>query len=114
LAGEPEIVAHFSNAHPFKSVFANLSFRDGPARVRLARGDVKGAIEIYRRLIRPDISQKWTSALEPRYVLELARLLEKTGDTEGSREQYRYFLELWKDADNGLPELKEARSRVTS
>jgi tetratricopeptide (TPR) repeat protein len=113
-AGEPEIVAHFSNAHPFKSVFANLSFRDGPARARKARGDVEGAIALYRQLIRPDISQKWTSALEPRHVLELARLLEKKGDTNGSLEQYRYFLELWKHADEGLPELEEARSRVTS
>ncbi len=114
LAGEPEIRSYFNNGNPFGSVFGNLSFRDGPARARQTAGDWVGATEIYHRLIRPDISQKWTAVLEPRHVLEMARLLEKGGDKDASREQYRYFLELWKHADENLPELREARSRLTS
>ena len=53
-----------------------------------------------------------SGALEPRYVLELARLLEKTGDTKSALNEYERFLELWKRADPELPELDEARRAV--
>jgi tetratricopeptide (TPR) repeat protein len=92
------------------NVLANcLPFRDGLARVLKARGDLKGAIAVYRKLNEPDISSKWTAFLEPRYVLELARLLDETGDEERACAEYQHFLELWKDADPDLPELEEAR-----
>ena len=52
------------------------------------------------------------SILEPRYVLALARLLERAGDAAGAKEQYRRFADLWKGADAGLPELAEARSKA--
>jgi hypothetical protein len=92
---------------------SNLPFRDGLARVRAAQGDLKGAIEIYRRLLTPeDIGQKWTAMLEPRFVLELARLLDRTGDRAAARQQYQRFLDLWKRADSGLPELQDARRRL--
>ena len=58
------------------------------------------------------MSSKWIAMLEPRYVLEVARLLDKTGDKAAARVVYERFLELWKDADAGLPELKEARDYV--
>jgi hypothetical protein len=53
--------------------------------------------------------QPWTAALEPRYVLELARLLEKTGDRVAAGTEYRRFLDYRKGADAGLPEAAEAR-----
>jgi len=86
------------------------SLRGGPARVKKAQGDLAGAMKIYRRLNTPDIGNKWSAILEPRYVLEVARLLDETGDREGARSEYERFLELWKDADEGLPELKETRT----
>jgi tetratricopeptide (TPR) repeat protein len=88
--------------------------RDGLARVRVARGDVAGAIAIYRQLLTPDISSKWTSMLEPRYVLALARLLDRAGDRAAARTEYQRFLDLWKNADSGLPELAEARRALGS
>jgi hypothetical protein len=51
--------------------------------------------------------------LEPRLVLELARLLDQEGDYEAARLEYRRFLDLWKNADPDLPELAEARARLT-
>ncbi len=47
--------------------------------------------------------------LEPRHVLRLARLLDQSGDTAAARAEYQRFLDLWKDADDDLPELQEAR-----
>ena len=76
--------------------------------------DIPGAIEAYRQILTIDINQKWTAMLEPRYVLELARLLDKQGDKAGARKEYQRFLELWNHADPGLPEVSEARSRIGS
>lgn len=87
-------------------------FRDGRARVKVARGDLAGAIEAYRALNTPGIANKWTALFEPRYVLAVARLLDKMGRHEEARKEYQRFLELWKDADKGLPELAEARASL--
>ena len=112
-AGEPELKMFFSNGIPQLSIFANsLPFRDGRARVKKMQGDLTGAIEIYRSILTPDIGNKWTALLEPRYVLELAQLLDETGQKDAARAEYERFLELWKDADAGLPELEEAQAFV--
>jgi tetratricopeptide (TPR) repeat protein len=110
-SGQPPRKVWLSFTNFTFGVFLNHSpFRDGLARTRKSRGDLSGAIEIYRKLLTPDISNPWTSMLEPRYVLELARLLDQSGDEAGAREEYRRFVELWKNADPGLPELDEARA----
>ncbi len=101
----------FNNSDPWSIVFTNhLPFRDWPARVKQARGDTAGAIEAYRKLLTPDISSKWTTVLEPRFVLELARLYAETSDTEAAKKEYQRFLALWKDADPDIPILQEAQA----
>jgi TolB-like protein len=70
------------------------------------------SLEAYRELLTPDISSKWTAMLEPRYVLELARLLEESGERNAARREYQRFLEPWKDADPSLPEPAEARRKI--
>ncbi len=77
-----------------------LPFRDGRGRAMAARGDLKGAIAFYRHLLVPDISQKWTSMLDPRHVFALARLLERAGDRSAAREQYERFLTMWRQAES--------------
>jgi tetratricopeptide (TPR) repeat protein len=87
----------------------NLILRDCAARAAHARGDLPAAIEIYRRLVANGSDQKWVALYEPRYVLQLARLLEQAGDRQAARAEYLRFLELWNHADANLPELAEAR-----
>jgi tetratricopeptide (TPR) repeat protein len=112
-AAEPEIKMHLHVTRPVESLAVNNPpMRDGLARVRVAQGDLAGAIEIYRDLLTPDVGSKWTAMLEPRYVLALARLLDQTGDTAAARAEYQRFLDLWKDADPELPELAEARAYI--
>jgi GTP1/Obg family GTP-binding protein len=74
-----------------------------------ARGDIVGAIQEYRRLTTAGTAQKWMAMLEPRYVLEIARLLDQSGEKEAAKLEYERFLDLWKHADAELPELTEAR-----
>ena len=111
--GEPQFKMVFSAGAPALSLFLNQTpSRDGRARVMKARGDLSGAIRFYRALLTPDMSSKWTPMLEPHHVLELARLLDASGDQDAARVEYQRFLDLWKNADPGLPELTEARAYV--
>jgi len=112
-SGDPATKAFFSvDVISGSMAFNNLSWPDEAARVRRARGDTAGAIAAYRRLLTPDISQKWTLVYEPRWVLEMARLLDQQGDKAGARAEYQRFADLWKNADPGLPELAEARTKL--
>jgi eukaryotic-like serine/threonine-protein kinase len=90
----------------------NLPFRDGVARAAKARGDLASAIRTYRHLLTTGPNQKWTAMYEPRYVLEIARLLDQSGDKSGALKEYERFLEFWKNADNDLPELAESKRAV--
>jgi hypothetical protein len=80
----------------------------------MARGDIDGAIDGYRRLLALDLAQKWTSILDPHLILRLAGLLDKKGDRAGARQEYQRFLDLWQRADPGLPELAEARAALSA
>jgi tetratricopeptide (TPR) repeat protein len=115
ITAEPKTKTMFDREAMGRTIFLNNpASRDGLARIKKARGDLRGAIDIYRKLAVPDISSKRTDVLQPLHVLELARLLDKSGDAAAAREQYRRFLELWKSADAGLAELAEVRRKLAA
>jgi tetratricopeptide (TPR) repeat protein len=94
------------------ALMSDIGARDGAARTAYARGDLKSAIELYRTLSATGPGQKRARMFDPRYVLELARLLEKSGDVKGALIEYERFLGYWKSADAELPELSEARRAI--
>jgi tetratricopeptide (TPR) repeat protein/predicted Ser/Thr protein kinase len=89
----------------------NAPSRDGRARVEIARGNRAPAVEEYRRLTAAGPGGR-SAVLEPRHVLALARLLDEGGDGAGARLEYGRFLKLWAKADDGLPEIEEARRAI--
>ena len=99
---------------PGSVVTRNLILRDGIARAEQALGDLPSAIRIYQRLLGNGSDQKYLGLYEPRYVLQLARLLERSGDRRRALTEYRRFLELWKHADGNLPELAAARRSLAA
>jgi tetratricopeptide (TPR) repeat protein len=112
-AGQPSKKMWFSAFYSNLSILANnLISRDGLARVATARGDRTRAIRIYRQLLSYGPDQKWVSVFEPRYVLEIARLLDRSGNKEAALKDYERFLDFWKRADSDSPELSEARRAV--
>ena len=44
----------------------------------------------------------------------VGRIYESQGKNAEAREAYGRFLELWKDADPGIPEVSGARKRLNS
>jgi len=42
----------------------------------------------------------------------LGKIAEQQGDKGRAVENYRKFLEIWKNADPGLPEVEDARKRL--
>jgi tetratricopeptide (TPR) repeat protein len=86
--------------------------RDVVARAFLKEGERDSAIAEYERLIRVDPASRERRLINPRYHYRLAKLYEEKGSAQKARSEYRKFLELWKDADRGLPELNEAQTRL--
>jgi tetratricopeptide (TPR) repeat protein/predicted Ser/Thr protein kinase len=114
-AGEPSRKMWANLRDTSMVIFANsLSVRDVPARAQAARGDLARAIQTYRLLLTAGPDQKWAAVYEPRYVLEIARLLNRAGDNQAAKQEYQRFLDFWKNADPGLPEVAEARRMVNS
>ncbi len=86
--------------------------RDTLARAYLEKGDLDKAIEAYEKIVTFDPSGSDRRLIHPRYHYKLAILYEKKGaNTEAIRE-YEKFLEFWKDADPGLPEVEDAKRRL--
>ena len=90
----------------------SLPCRDGLARVRARRGDLGGALEVYRELETVGPQQIWTAAVEPLWALERARILERAGRLDEARAEYERFLALWKEANADAPERVEAAKRA--
>jgi len=112
FSNEPKVKFFGFDIFGAAMVANHLPSRDGRARAAKAQGDLAGAITAYRKLLEKGPDSVWVSVLEPRYVLNLARLLDETGDKKGALQEYGRFLGLWKDADPDLPELAEARRAV--
>lgn len=114
-----EAAAIFSAELDFRASFRNGSLAgliavhalpvvDVRPRMLAAQGDVDGAIAAYEDLLTPGAIDGWSVLVDPRFVLAIARLEAGRGNTDAARDAYARFLELWKDADPGLPERVEA------
>jgi tetratricopeptide (TPR) repeat protein/TolB-like protein len=109
-ASEHRIDSSFSIYPVLVMLVNNAPFRDGLARATAGRGDIAGAIELYRKLNQPGATSTWPSVIEPRFVLAVARLAEKGGDAKTAAAESKRFLDLWSAADQSAPELAEARA----
>jgi tetratricopeptide (TPR) repeat protein len=76
-------------------------------------GNHEMAISNYQEIIDRNILG-WEA--QPHYLeahLRLGKIFEAEGDTAQALKYYRQFLDIWKDADEGLPDLVDAQSSLS-
>jgi serine/threonine protein kinase/tetratricopeptide (TPR) repeat protein len=110
---EKEFVLTSPGMDPPQLMTHNMPFeQDVLARAYQKAGNLDKAIEVYRKLVTFDPASQDRRMHIPVYHYRLARLYEEKGQKDKAAEQYRIFLDLWQDADPGLPGLSDAKKRL--
>jgi serine/threonine protein kinase/Flp pilus assembly protein TadD len=102
-----------TNFRKAAQVYQPLWQRYPLARVYLETGRLGEAVAEFEKAVsRYDESRAWNAiwAVKAHYFLGLA--YEKSGWNKKAIEQYEEFLEIWKDADPGIPEVEDAKERL--
>ena len=74
-----------------------------------------GTLENLRRFYGTLFSFVWTRAqVDARSYYLAGTIYEATGDTKKAAQNYQAFLNLWKDADRDIPELRDAEQRLSA
>ncbi|MGH7595072.1 MAG: protein kinase domain-containing protein [bacterium] len=72
-----------------------------------AEQNAREAVGIYSTVETPD-----RAIYHPKSILLLGKILEQKGQRDQARQQYEKFLKLWKNADEDLPDLIEAKTAL--
>jgi tetratricopeptide (TPR) repeat protein len=88
--------------------------KDTLARAYEQSGETDKAISEYEGLTTFSPISKEPFLVHPKYYYRLAKLYEKKGMKTKARENFERFLDLWKDADPGLPEVEDAAKRLAA
>jgi tetratricopeptide (TPR) repeat protein len=77
-------------------------------------GDLDHAREEYEKIGALTTGRMAYGDIYARSFYMLGKIAEQKGDKAVAREHYQKFFDLWKDADPGLPELADARKRLST
>ena len=86
--------------------------KDVLARAYIKKGEFDKAINVYKRLTLLDPISPERFLIHPKYHYRMARLYDQKGQMDKAKECYKKFLDLWKDADIGIPEVEDANKRL--
>jgi len=105
-------IADYENANE-ESPGPVYGYRAILARSYLKAGKLGEAVAMFEKMLSrydPDRISAVPGCVKDHY--DMARAYEKSGWTAKAIEQYQEFLEIWKDADPGIPEAEDARQRL--
>jgi serine/threonine protein kinase/thioredoxin-like negative regulator of GroEL len=78
------------------------------------RGDLAKAGETYKRIFDLQGGRWEWGAIYAKAYYKMGLVYERMNDKPHAREYYTKFLDLWKDADAGLPEVPDAKARLAT
>jgi len=87
-------------------------YLDGLAQVYYKSGDLDKARQEYEKITSLTVGRMAWGDIYAKSFYMLGKIAEQQGDKGPAIENYRKFLDLWKDADPGLPEVEDARKRL--
>ena len=76
-------------------------------------GDLEEAQEQYKRIISLTTGRLFFGHLYAKSSHMLGRICQKKGQNQKAIEHYSRFIELWRDAAPGIPELEDAKKQLT-
>jgi tetratricopeptide (TPR) repeat protein len=77
-------------------------------------GDYKSAREQFEWISRMTYNRKEYGDIYARSFYMLGKIYEELGKKREARRNYERFLDLWKNADPGLPDIDDARTRLAA
>jgi tetratricopeptide (TPR) repeat protein len=88
-------------------------FLDSLALAHYKAGDLESAQKAYERIIKLTTGRLWDGDIYAKSFYMLGKIYERQANAAKAIEHYEKFLDLWKDADPGLPEVDDARTRLS-
>jgi serine/threonine protein kinase/tetratricopeptide (TPR) repeat protein len=92
--------------------YFEASYFDNLARALYESGDLDIARKTYEKITLLTLGRINDGDRYAKAYYMLGKIAEQQGDKVRARENYRKFLDLWKDADPGLPEVEDAKKRL--
>ncbi len=93
---------------------ARLLFADAMGTAFYQLGDLNSARQEYQKIISFGFGRLSYGDIYSKSYYRLGKISEQQGRTAEAAEHYRKFLDLWKDADSGRPEVDDARKRLAA
>ncbi len=84
------------------------------ARAMFESGDLEKTRQEYEKITLQTAGRLAYGDIYAKAFYMLGKIAEQQGKKAEARENYRKFLDLWKDADPGLPEVEDAKKRLES
>jgi tetratricopeptide (TPR) repeat protein len=101
---------------PFQYFFDNdqVIFMDPLALAYFKQGDLDKARKECEKISQLTVGAFYYGDIFAKNFYRLGMICEKQGDKVKAKENYRKFLDLWKDADPGRPEVEDAKKKLAS
>jgi serine/threonine protein kinase/Tfp pilus assembly protein PilF len=122
LMGEIEIkrerydqaIDYFNRMRPLITKTSNwrISLASSLGTAHFKAGNLEQAREEYEKVISPIPGRVSDGDIYVKAFYCLGRIYEQQGNTAKAIEHYEKFLDLWKDADPGLPEVDDAKEKL--
>jgi serine/threonine protein kinase/tetratricopeptide (TPR) repeat protein len=102
----------FESYYVWMNADQHALYYDRLAQALYGSGELDKARQEYERITLLTVGRLYYGDIYAKAFYMLGKIAEQQGDRARARDNYRKFLDLWKDADPGLPEVEDAGRRL--